>query len=97
MLPKAFDPREIDKPDQHILVAWKNSREAVRAVRDSMPLLQVAKTVTVLRCGPDETGGGRLIEYFGRHGVDAQLRPHRSRDDVELGRAARRATWCQYV
>src|SRR3546814_20769101 len=47
-----------------------------------MPLLQVAKTVTVLRCGPDETGGGRLIEYFGRHGVDAQLRHNRSEDDV---------------
>src|SRR3546814_6816650 len=41
-----------------------------------------ALPISVLRCGPDETGGGRLIEYFGRHGVDAQLRHNRSEDDV---------------
>lgn len=35
-------------PFQRVVVAWKDTREARRAVRDAMPLLKAAKDVTVV-------------------------------------------------
>ena len=67
----AFDP-------QNVLVAWKSSREAVRAVRDNLTLLRDAKRVTVLSVGTSEETGGlpadQVIHFLERHGISAELR-----------------------
>ena len=63
-----------------ILVAWKNTREAARAISEAMPFLQKAKTVIVglvdeqgspERRGeaPDEDIG----RYLSRHGIKAEI------------------------
>lgn len=67
----AFDP-------QNVLVAWKSSREAVRAVRDNLTLLRDAKRVTVLSVGTSEETGrlpaDQVIHFLERHGISAELR-----------------------
>jgi len=61
-----------------ILVAWKDTAEARRAVADSLPLLQKAKEVTVAEIL--EAGGDRaavaarvkdVVAWLSRHGVTA--------------------------
>ncbi len=37
-----------------MVVAWKNTREARRAIADALPLLRHAKSVTVLEIAPDD-------------------------------------------
>ena len=62
------------------MLAWKDGREAARAVADAMPLLRTVETVTVAlieeggasearREAPDEDIG----RYFSRHGVTADI------------------------
>ncbi|QYO78313.1 universal stress protein [Devosia salina] len=63
-----------------VLVAWKNTRESARAVRDAIPFLQKARTVTVvLSTGePDEerraSSGADIARYLSRHGVTCEVR-----------------------
>lgn len=46
-------PRGIDRLQaSHILIAWKDTREARRAVRDALPLLKEAQRVTIASVGP---------------------------------------------
>ena len=40
-------------PFQRVVVAWKDTREARRAIRDAMPLLKAAKGVTVVEIASD--------------------------------------------
>jgi nucleotide-binding universal stress UspA family protein len=62
-----------------IFVAWKNNREAARAVAEALPFLHLAAHVSV---GIVDEGGGQfgegtgtdIIRYLDRHGVDAELR-----------------------
>ncbi len=60
-----------------ILVAWTGSREAARAVRDALPLLQGAEQVTILSLqfpsAPVQGGLPTLdlVEHLRAHGVDA--------------------------
>lgn len=65
---------------RHVLVAWKGSAEAARALHDALPLLRVANRVEVLVVGhADETPAAqddvcaRLLAHLERHGVDATL------------------------
>jgi nucleotide-binding universal stress UspA family protein len=47
--PVLLVPDEIESLEaQHILIAWKDTREARRAVRDAIPFLQRAKRVTIV-------------------------------------------------
>ncbi len=73
----------------HIMVAWNGSREATRAVHDTLPLLQSAKKVTVLVVsqkkeaeGHGEQPGADIALYLARHGVKAEahfvVAPHDS-------------------
>lgn len=39
---------------EHILVAWKNGREAARALRESIPIMTGAKSVTILTAGESD-------------------------------------------
>lgn len=72
-----------------VFVAWKNGREAARAVADALPFLQRAGRVIVGvveegRPGeqPGEAPGTDLTRYLGRHDVSAELRPINGRNDV---------------
>lgn len=62
-----------------VVVGWKNTREAARAVTAAIPLLQLASSVDVVMVSEhngsigieDTTDIGR---YLGRHGVKAEIR-----------------------
>jgi len=73
---------------ERIVVAWKDTREAARAVADALPLLVRAKSVDVLSIMPpnhtDELVGERIITYLARHGIAAKLRPEVA-DDISAG------------
>jgi nucleotide-binding universal stress UspA family protein len=78
---------ELVRPGRHILVAWKNCREAGRAVRDALPFLQSANRVTVLTVGFDDQDDAEPTElsvYLARHGVEAEFHPD-ARSDQEAG------------
>ncbi|MBN9457412.1 MAG: universal stress protein [Bosea sp.] len=59
-----------------VVVAWKNTREARRAVRDALPFLQRAETVTVLVVGEDagDQGVEDVATHLARHGVASRTR-----------------------
>jgi nucleotide-binding universal stress UspA family protein len=59
-----------------IVIGWKNTREARRAVADAAPFLRRAKTVIVLAvsegAASDESDGlAALLAWLDRHGVEA--------------------------
>lgn len=59
---------------EHVLIAWKDCREARRAVHDALPILQRAKSVWVVGVG-DEVTTDRLEAvrgHLGGHRVVAQ-------------------------
>lgn len=79
-------PREASARVRHarIVVAWKPTREATRALHDALPLLWRAHSVEVLRVGDEDEpdanrGDARLLAYLARQGVNAQL-VRRARD-----------------
>ncbi len=62
---------------RRVLVAWKNGREAARALHDALPILQQAEQVTVLAVS---SGGEsqrdlweRVEEYLQHHGIQARM------------------------
>ncbi|HXZ01816.1 MAG TPA: universal stress protein [Stellaceae bacterium] len=63
---------------QRVLVGWKNSREASRAVNDCLPLLRQAEAVTIFSINPEGGIGGDgdvpaadIALHLARHGVKA--------------------------
>lgn len=61
---------------KRVVAAWDGSREAARAIRDAIPLLQGAEEVLLLTIDPDRQshvqGGPNAAEFsthLGRHGV----------------------------
>ena len=92
VLPIGWNEKSIGK---NVLVAWKSSREAARAIRDSLPILHQADAVTVLNIGPKETKSLPVAEtatYLDWHGLTAETRTdyHESGDfgEVILSHAA---------
>lgn len=64
---------------EHVLVAWDASREATRALNDALPLLERAKTVSVVAVNasdrPGRHGsvpGADIALHLARHGIKAQ-------------------------
>jgi nucleotide-binding universal stress UspA family protein len=61
---------------EHIVIGWKDTREARRAVRDAIPLLQQARHVTIVEaCGRDEekAASDRLDDvarYLSHHRIE---------------------------
>ena len=49
---------------EHILIGWKDTREARRAIRDALPFLHQAKRVTVIEIyeGDDEEGARQQLD-----------------------------------
>ena len=63
-------------PTDKVLVAWKDTREARRAVADALPFFQIAKEVRVFTIdsdATDETWNGLtdVVGFLSRHGVKA--------------------------
>lgn len=65
------------KPD-HAVVAWNGGSTAARAMRASMPLLQLAKKVTVVVVEDGkrraDMAGADAATYLARHGFDVTVR-----------------------
>lgn len=85
--------------ERHALIAWNASREARRAVQDSLPLLKLVRSVTVLSVGAQRGVGGYGREagadialHLARHGLEVTVEQTLSGDldpaDVLLSRAA---------
>ncbi|KQP55083.1 universal stress protein [Methylobacterium sp. Leaf108] len=64
---------------RRIVVAWKDTREARRAVSDGLPFMRMAEEVLIVALGDEDdwTGAGETRAYLSRHGVTATtvLRP----------------------
>jgi len=83
---------------RRVLVAWTGSREAARAVNDSIPLMQDAEEVTVVALQNGDDANGALtppvdiVAHLNAHGIAARYeRPPvdaTSAVDVLLNRAA---------
>jgi len=63
---------------QRVLVAWKASAQAARAVHDALPLLKAAEEVVVLsvNAAADRTSqasGMMIVTHLRRHGITAAL------------------------
>jgi len=64
----------------HVMIGWKDTREARRAIRDAMPFLRQAKRVTVIElCENDQQEAARhhvddVVLYLARHKVKAEGR-----------------------
>ena len=59
-----------------ILVAWKNSREAIQAIRGALAFLQQAEKVLVLAAADDEHAdppGSDIVAYLEHHGIAAEV------------------------
>jgi nucleotide-binding universal stress UspA family protein len=64
---------------RRVLIAWKKSREAVRAVNDALPILALAETITLLTINPtqeksdEQDSAQNMAKHLARHGVKAAV------------------------
>ncbi|MDR3388007.1 MAG: universal stress protein [Rudaea sp.] len=73
---------------ESVLIAWNHSREAIRAIHGSLPLLRKGAKIVVLDgVQQDALIGARhlphldLQKYFSRHGVAAEFRAFNPKND----------------
>lgn len=74
---------------QRVLVAWNASREATRAVFDSLPLLAGAANVTVMTmdaADEDRVPGADIGLTLARHGIKVDV-VHSTLGDIDAGNA----------
>lgn len=82
----------------HVVIGWKDTREARRAVQDALPFLHEAKRVTILEiCEKDQMDTARhhlddVVRYLVQHRIKAERRveiqAHGSGADQIIGLAA---------
>ncbi len=60
------------EPAQRALVAWNGSREAARALHDSLAMLQACTRVDLVSVASSAEEDGEVVRYLQRHGVAAQ-------------------------
>jgi nucleotide-binding universal stress UspA family protein len=75
-----------------VLVAWKESREAARALRDAWPFLAAAEEVhflTVSRDGPDDFDDVMLTNLK-EHGIKTSRMHVDRNEDIDIGNAIQR-------
>lgn len=71
-------PAATKLPGRNVLVAWKDTREARRAVSDAMPMLQAAERTLVVEIAHEkklaeaEEGVGDVVRWLKGHGVKAE-------------------------
>jgi len=80
---------------ENVLIAWKRTRESTRAVHDALPLLKLAKKVTVMEVNPEDEAhpaGAEIAHHLARHGVKVEVASITAKDidtgDAILSRAA---------
>lgn len=74
---------------EHVMVAWKGSRESNRALFDALPLLREARRVTVLTVHRDDSPWPEsssvpapdILGLLRRHGIEARLVENISREE----------------
>ncbi|RXF73187.1 universal stress protein [Hansschlegelia zhihuaiae] len=72
-------PPEKDYLAAHkVLVAWKDTREARRALRDALPILRQANEVVVMTAAPAyrDAGAEDVSIWLDRHGVRSRVSVH---------------------
>ncbi len=88
-------PRE--QLGKKVLVAWNGTRESVRALHDSLPILKKAEKVVVMTVNPEDepdqhVAGADISLHLARHGVNTVVNSTVSKDidigDTLLSRAA---------
>jgi nucleotide-binding universal stress UspA family protein len=73
--PVLFVPPETEfLAAEHVMIAWKDTREARRAVADAMPFLKAAEDVVVITFGADQQGANDVRAYLTCHGIEACAR-----------------------
>jgi nucleotide-binding universal stress UspA family protein len=74
--PILFVPPSTDRLSaKHIVVGWKDTREARRAVWDALPFLKAAEDVMVVSVESDDHAAAKdVVAYLARHGVAASAR-----------------------
>jgi nucleotide-binding universal stress UspA family protein len=64
----------------HAMIAWDGSDEAVKAMQSAVPLLQLARTVTLVEIDePAGTPAEEAAAYLSRHGISAVVVRRRAR------------------
>ncbi|MHC2103601.1 universal stress protein [Methylobacterium sp. CM6246] len=65
---------------RRVMVAWKDTREARRAVLDALPILRLASRVDVVAVTHEErvSGAADVVAYLSTHGIAATASEHRS-------------------
>jgi len=60
-----------------VMIAWKNAKEAIRAVRDSLAIIEEAEEVHVFTGAGDaeHVSGVDIGQYLSLHGVKAEVHP----------------------
>lgn len=75
--PALICPASMPKmPGKAVVIGWNGDREALRAVRKAMPLLQQANTVEIAVVDPsgvEGEPGADLALLLARHGVDVEI------------------------
>ena len=74
-------------PAKTIVICWKDSREGRRAVIDAIPLLSLAKDVTVVSVSSEPDASLRksnadVVSYLARHNVKARSHISKSADET---------------
>jgi nucleotide-binding universal stress UspA family protein len=74
-------------PAERMVIAWKNTREARRAVADAVPMLRIATAVAVVTIGaePDDwirAGVHNVASFLSAHGVEARTEILKDRDET---------------
>jgi len=76
LIPPGTDHLDLDS----VVVGWKTTREACRAVSDALPLLALAKKVTVVQIAPaaelsdEKRRVADVLAWLKRHGIAADAR-----------------------
>jgi nucleotide-binding universal stress UspA family protein len=74
---------------QNIIVGWKDTREARRAVQDSLPFLKKAKHISIVEiCEAREKYAAQknvedVARYLKQHGIEAEARAEASHDQPD--------------
>lgn len=73
---------------RHVGIAWDGSRSAARALRDAMPLLHQALTITIIsvdesRLAPADLSSTAVIVHLARHSLKADA-VHLTADDTDI-------------
>lgn len=81
--PVLFVPPQIDYlAAKHVVIGWKDGREARRAVFDSLPFLKAAKDVFIVSVDNNDLAAKDVAVYLGHHGVTASAHSQAPSDNA---------------